>query len=93
MSQQAIAIQALQHVYLEALTKYDISSIYRQSAQLSGLFVPSASNAYFDQKVKLMIIGKGTRSWRNDFCAVKNQPDNVTADAINQAMTAHAKWL
>lgn len=57
--------------YAEILTGADLKEIYNQTPDLSGVFLASPSAEYGQSKIKTMIIGQETRSWRNESCAFK----------------------
>lgn len=79
-------IAQLEARYCEIIRETDLRGLYGNS-QLSGVFLASPSNAYFESSKKVFIIGQETRNWRGAKCHIKNEYSS-DINAIRESMQA-----
>jgi hypothetical protein len=84
--------QALAARYYEILANSKISNIYQMSPELDGLFLPSVQDDYESSSVRVMLVGKETRGWRQHQCGFRGR-EPVSEAAIAEAMATHRRYL
>lgn len=79
----AQAFDELKSEYQKVLEHSEIETLFSAHSELSGVFLPSPSQNYFNSHPRVFVVGQETRGWRNRSCSIKNQYsiDDVGLDA------------
>lgn len=69
----AQAVEELKSEYKKVLEQSEIEALFSAHSELSGVFLPSPSQNYFNSHPRVFVVGQETRGWRNKACYLKNQ--------------------